>query len=55
MLELKRSTMSTFITNARGEIEQVWSDLMYDDSERGAFEAYFDGEAFPLTGNAVHC
>lgn len=43
MLELKRSTMSTFISNARSEIEAVWEELMYDDSERGRFEPFFDG------------
>jgi protein regulator of cytokinesis 1 len=43
MLELKRAAMSGFIAKARAEIEQVWSELMYDESERGAFEAFFHG------------
>jgi Ase1/PRC1/MAP65 family protein len=43
MLELKRSTMSTFIANARSEIEEVWNELMYDESDRRAFENFFDG------------
>lgn len=48
MLELKRSTMSTFIANARAEIEEVWDELMYDESARRVFEAYFDGTPHEL-------
>lgn len=44
MLELKRSTMSTFIANARAEIEDVWADLMFGEEERAEFHPFVDGK-----------
>jgi protein regulator of cytokinesis 1 len=36
--------MSTFIGNARTEIEDLWIELLYGDEERAAFFPFFDGE-----------
>ncbi|KZT35260.1 hypothetical protein SISSUDRAFT_188445 [Sistotremastrum suecicum HHB10207 ss-3] len=44
MLELKRSTMSVFIGNARQEIEGLWDDLMIGEEERGCFAPFGDDE-----------
>jgi protein regulator of cytokinesis 1 len=44
MLELKRSTMSTFIENARKEIEELWDELMMGETQRKAFLPFIDGE-----------
>ncbi|KIJ49148.1 hypothetical protein M422DRAFT_161626 [Sphaerobolus stellatus SS14] len=44
MLQLKRESMSTFIANARTEIERLWDDLHYGEEERGAFAPFVDDE-----------
>jgi len=46
MLELKRESMSTFIANARSEIERLWDELILGEEERGAFYPFVDGEFF---------
>jgi protein regulator of cytokinesis 1 len=42
-LELRRSSLSSFILGARAEIEQLWSDLMLSEDETSAFGAFIDG------------
>lgn len=44
MLELKRESMSIFISNARAEIEHLWDELILGDEERGSFAPFIDGE-----------
>ncbi|KAF8586752.1 hypothetical protein K439DRAFT_916927 [Ramaria rubella] len=44
MLDLKRESMSIFITNARAEIERLWDELILGDEERGAFAPFIDDE-----------
>jgi Ase1/PRC1/MAP65 family protein len=44
MLELKRESMSVFISNARAEIEYLWDELILGDEERGSFAPFVDGE-----------
>lgn len=44
MLEMKREKMSTFIGNARAEIERLWDDLMWSEEEREVFTAFHDDE-----------
>jgi Ase1/PRC1/MAP65 family protein len=44
MLELKRESMSIFISNARAEIDQLWNELILGDEERGSFAPFVDGE-----------
>lgn len=46
MLELKRERMSTFVENARAEIEKLWEDLMVGETERADFAPFADGEWF---------
>ena len=44
MLELKRERMSTFVENARSEIEKLWDELMVGQEERADFAPFADGE-----------
>ncbi|KAF8496347.1 microtubule associated protein-domain-containing protein [Gautieria morchelliformis] len=44
MLELKRESMSIFISNARAEIEHLWNELILGDEERGSFAPFVDDE-----------
>lgn len=46
MLDLKRERMSTFIENARSEIERLWDDLMVGEEERADFVPLADGASF---------
>ena len=48
MLELKRERMSTFVENARAEIEKLWDDLMVGQEERADFAPFADGEYLSL-------
>ncbi|KAI0313957.1 microtubule associated protein-domain-containing protein [Amylostereum chailletii] len=44
MLELKRERMSTFVENARAEIERLWEELMVGEDERADFVPFYDDE-----------
>ncbi|TCD69305.1 hypothetical protein EIP91_008060 [Steccherinum ochraceum] len=44
MLELKRERMSTFVENARAEIEKLWDELMVGQEERADFAPFADDE-----------
>lgn len=44
MLELKRESISIFVSNARVEIENLWDELILGDDERGSFAPFADGE-----------
>ncbi|THH26729.1 hypothetical protein EUX98_g7460 [Antrodiella citrinella] len=44
MLELKRERMSTFVENARAEIEKLWDELMVGQEERADFAPLADDE-----------
>ncbi|KDQ11552.1 hypothetical protein BOTBODRAFT_57325 [Botryobasidium botryosum FD-172 SS1] len=44
MLELKRQSMSEFISNAREEIQALWEELMLGPEERAEFSAFYDDE-----------
>jgi protein regulator of cytokinesis 1 len=48
MLELRRESMSTFIANARIELDRLWEDLMYGKEERESFPPYSDGKRISL-------
>lgn len=45
MLELKTERMSTFVENARMEIEKLWDELMVGEEERADFAPFADGES----------
>jgi protein regulator of cytokinesis 1 len=43
-LELRRSSLSSFIVGARKEIEMLWAELMMSDDEKSDFGAFINGE-----------
>lgn len=43
-LELRRSSLSSFIVAVRAEIDTLWTELMLSDEEKGEFGAYINGE-----------
>ena len=43
-MELRRSSLSTFIVSIRREIEELWSELMMSDDEKANFGAFIDGQ-----------
>lgn len=44
MLDLKRERMSTFVENARLEIQKLWDELLIGEEERADFAPILDGE-----------
>jgi protein regulator of cytokinesis 1 len=47
-LELRRSSLSSFIVGARKEIEMLWAELMMSDDEKSDFGAFINGEPILL-------
>jgi protein regulator of cytokinesis 1 len=43
-LELRRSSLSSFIIAVRAEIDSMWTELMLSDEEKGDFGAYINGK-----------
>jgi hypothetical protein len=44
-LELRRSSLSSFVVASRKEIELLWGELMLGDDEKGEFGPYIDGKS----------
>jgi protein regulator of cytokinesis 1 len=47
-LELRRSSLSSFVLAARREIELLWEELMLSEDEKGDFGGFING-VFTLT------
>lgn len=43
-LELRRTSLSSFVLAARNEIELLWQELMLSEDEMGDFGEFIDGE-----------
>ena len=46
ILEIRRSSLSSFVLSARKEIEMLWAELMLSEDEKGDFGPFIDGELF---------
>lgn len=42
-MELRRSSLSSFMVGVRADIEMLWAELMMSDDERAEFGAFIDG------------
>jgi protein regulator of cytokinesis 1 len=43
-LELRRTSLSSFVLAARSEIELLWQELMLSEEEMGEFGEFIDGQ-----------
>ena len=49
-LELRKTSLSSFVLAARREIELLWEELMLGEDEMGEFGAFIDGERILKAG-----
>ena len=53
-LELRRSSLSSFVLAARRELEELWDALMYSEEEKNDFGPFIDGTLTQYSSSSAH-